>query len=195
MGFFSSFHSDKFSTHQGQCGSCAHSSVSTSRLSCYCNKRRATYKLDEPKCRYYENNRSRNYDFWRDIYTYYVLTAICDILGIDKNNELYQEFVALIQLVRSDASMEKEAVAYNAFGPMIATFLYQDPNGVELCKNLLTTYLAKAFIAIKENRQEDAIRIYEDMIKFLFVRYRNVEDFSNIIDQNQFPNPKVMIKK
>ena len=132
---------------------------------------------------------------WRDIYTYYVLTAICDILGIDKNNELYQEFVALIQLVRSDASMEKEAVAYNAFGPMIATSLYQDPNGVELCKNLLTTYLAKAFIAIKENRQEDAIRIYEDMVKFLFVRYRNVEDFSNIIDQNQFPNPKVMIKK
>ena len=86
MGFYSSFHSDKFSTHQGQCGSCAHSSVSTSRLSCYCNKRRATYKLDEPKCRYYENDRSRNYDFWRDIYTYYVLTAICDILGIDKNN-------------------------------------------------------------------------------------------------------------
>ena len=180
MGFFSSFHSDKFSTHQGQCGSCAHSSVSTSRLSCYCNKRRATYKLDEPKCRYYENDRSRNYDFWRDIY---------------KNNELYQEFVALIQLVRSDASMEKEAVAYNAFGPMIATSLYQDPNGVELCKNLLTTYLAKAFIAIKENRQEDAIRIYEDMVKFLFVRYRNVEDFSNIIDQNQFANSKVMIKK
>ena len=195
MGFFSSFHSNEFSTHQSQCGSCAYSTVSTTALKCYCNKRRATYRLDERKCSYYQSDRSKDYDFWRDIYTYYILTAISDILNIDKNNELYQEFMTLIQLVRSDETTMKEAIAYDTFGPMLADNLYQDPNRVEICKNLLTSYLTKAFIAIKENRLEDAINTYVDMVKFLFVRYHNKETYNNLIDVDVITNQKTFIKK
>lgn len=195
MGFFSSFHSNEFSTHQSQCGSCAYSTVSTTALKCYCNKRRATYRLDERKCSYYQSDRSKDYDFWRDIYTYYILTAISDILNIDKNNELYQEFMTLIQLVRSDETTMKEAIAYDTFGPMLADNLYQDPNRVEICKNLLTSYLTKAFIAIKENRLEDAINTYVDMVKFLLVKYSSKDNYEIIIDVDTITNPKILIKK
>ena len=54
MGLFDSFHSSSFSTHQDQCGSCAKSVVSQTSLTCYCEKYRDTYKLDDEACKYFE---------------------------------------------------------------------------------------------------------------------------------------------
>lgn len=65
-----SFHSDKFSTHQDQCGSCARSEVSNSALRCYCTKNGSAYPLSESKCKDYIKDNSRDYDFWKKIYTY-----------------------------------------------------------------------------------------------------------------------------
>lgn len=126
---------------------------------------------------------------------YFILTVICEVLGIDQNHGLYQEIKTLIQLVRQDSTTEKEAVGYDTFGPEIAVNLLNDPNVVELCKSLLANYLTRAFILIKENKQEEAIQVYKDMVTFLFIRYRNAEDYSNLISGESFENKKVLIRK
>ena len=194
MGLFDSFHSNSFSTHQNQCGSCARSIVSQNSLTCYCEKYHSTYRLDDNVCRDYEYDRSKNYDFWRRIYTYYILTAISDILNISKYGDLYQNFMTLIQLVRSDETTSMESCMYNVYGPMLANCLYNDSNKVEVCKYLLTNYLLKAFIAISENRLEDAISIYEEMVRFLYEKYTRENNFENIIDVDVIAKPKVLVK-
>lgn len=126
---------------------------------------------------------------------YFILTVICEVLGISENHELYQEFKTLIQLVRNDSSTEKEAIAYNIFGLEISEKLIKDENAYNICSFLLTNYLSKAFILIKENKTEEAINVYKEMVKYLFIKYRKVENYSNIIKEETFQNPKALIKK
>lgn len=124
---------------------------------------------------------------------YFILTVICEVLGIDENHDLFQEIKALIQLVRSDNETLKEAVAYNAFGEEIADLLAIDPNRVEICKFLLVNYLSKVLILIKENKPEEAINEYKNMVSYLFVKYRNQENYANLINEDEIA-PKKLVK-
>lgn len=207
MGFWGSSRNDKsyraLSEHfDNTCGACSRLNPSTERCS-YVSFR---HKLNEPAGRYRCNKYDGPVDPERRDYAelyyqmtgrryYFILTVICEVLGIDKNHEFYQEIKTLIQLVRQDSTTEKEAVGYDTFGPEIADNLLRDPNVIELCKSLLTNYLTRAFILIKENKQEEAIQVYKDMVTFLFIRYRNVENYSNLISGESFENPKVLIRK
>ena len=51
------------------------------------------------------------------------------------------------------------------------------------------------FILIKENKPEEAISVYKEMVTFLFIKYRKEENYSNIIKEEAFQNPKILIKK
>ena len=194
MGFFSSFHPDKFSTHINQCGSCGHSTVLDSSLKCRCNKRNAKYPLDSPACRYYVKDNSRDYRFWEKIYTYYVLTAIFDILEIDRGNIVYEEIRTLIDLVRIDKSTIEEANSYDAFGLDLAIQLRSDPDRVEIANFLLQEYIVKIYAYIGLNRQEDAIELFKEMVNYLFIRYRNINNYADnkttVID-NEEPIKKI----
>ncbi|MBQ8472461.1 MAG: hypothetical protein IJ501_03050 [Bacilli bacterium] len=169
----------------------------------YCSYVNYKHRLDEPikNCRKYEGPLDPNKRDYTKLYynlhgkKYFILTVICEVLGISEDYEFYQEIKTLIQLVRQDSTTEKEAVGYDTFGPEIADNLLRDPNVIELCKSLLTNYLTRAFILIKENKQEEAIQVYKDMVTFLFIRYRNVENYSNLISGESFENPKVLIRK
>jgi len=176
------FHSSSFSTHENQCGSCAISEVSDRRLDCYCQKYRRTYRLSEPKCRDYIKDRSRNYDFWRRIYTYYILTAVCDILGISKDNAIYQEIMTLISLVREDVTTVNEANEYDTVGPVIADRLRNDLDNINISNFIFNNYLVNVYCLIKLNRTDEAIELYKNMVEFLMIRYRNneLEDSNNL---------------
>ena len=193
MGLFSSFHSDKFSTHEGQCGSCCYLDVDYGSLKWYCSKRGRFYQLSESKCSYYIKDNSRNRDFWMKIYTYYILTAVFDILGLDKENQLYQETMTLIQLIREDDSTVKEAVGYDILGKDIADKLRQDPNREEIAKYLLTNYLTRVYIAIETNNQEDAINIYKEMVVYLVDKYQKQDSYNNLIDGTMLESEQVKI--
>ena len=160
------------------------------------------HKLNEPirNCRKYDGPVDPNKRDYTKLYynltgrKYFILTVICEILGISEDYEFYQEIKTLIQLVRKDNTTTREAVAYNTFGPELAGNLLNDHNAVEICKFLLTNYLVKAFIYIKENKQVEAINVYKDMVNFLFIKYRNIENYSTIIKQDLFENKKILIK-
>ena len=187
------------------CGSCMRLNTSSIRSGkAYCSYVSYAHRLDESVggCRKYEGPVDPEKRDYADLYYeltgrryYFILTVICEVLGIDQNHELYQEFKALIQLVRSDSSTEKEAVAYNAFGFEISEKLIKDENAYNICSFLLTNYLSKAFILIKENKPEEAISVYKEMVTFLFIKYRKEENYSNIIKEEAFQNPKILIKK
>ena len=125
---------------------------------------------------------------------YFILTAICDILGMDRDNRIYKEVKALIDLVRSDETTQKEAIAYDSFGPEIAERLRQDPERVNICNYLLNNYLVQIYIHIGLNNTTEAINVYRNMVEYLFIRYRNMDNYSELINSSNFENPKVMIK-
>ena len=125
---------------------------------------------------------------------YFILTTICDILGIDKNNRIYQEICALIATVREDETTTKEANLYNMFGPEIADALRMDPDNVNVCEFLLNNFLTKVYISIELNNTSDAIKIYQDMVEYLFLRYKNMDNYTEIIDAKRFESPKVKLR-
>lgn len=195
MGFFgSSFHSRDFSTHEDQCGSCGRSTVSDRRLDCYCSKYRSTYPLNGKKCSYYVKDNSRDYSFWEKIYTYYILTAIFDILHMDKSNVIYQKIRGLIDNVRCDNEKAKEAIGYDAFGPDLANRLRMDPDRENICNFLLMEYLVKIYCAIGFNKMDEAVEIYQNMVEYLFIRYRNIDNYAELIDVKKIDNSKVLSK-
>lgn len=156
-------------------------------------------KWDDYKCYKYEAVAPSEIDCVKryNIFSggsYYILTAICKVLCIKQGNGLFQNFKTLIQIVRSDINTLDKAINYDIYGPIIAGKIGQDSNRVELCKDLLTNYLSKAFVAIADNKLEDAISIYEEMVKFLYAKYASKENFENIIDVDVIAKPKVLVK-
>ena len=93
-----------------------------------------------------------------------------------------------------DQTKQSDAISYDIVGVQLAVNLYRDQNSVQICQFLLTNYLTKVYLLIKENKQEEAIQVYKDMVTFLFIRYRNAEDYSNLINSESFENPKTLIK-
>ena len=113
---------------------------------------------------------------------------------INENNKFFTQIGTLIDLVREDAETKGEATMYDLVGPEIAVRLYRENNRVEFCTYLMTNYLSKAFVAIADNRLEDAISIYEEMVKFLYVRYTRKDNLENIIDVDVIAKPKILVK-
>lgn len=185
MGFFSSFHSNDFSTHVDQCGSCGRSEVSNRRLECYCNKYRKTFRLDEPKCRDYVKDKSRDYDFWKKIYSYYILTAIFDILKINKNNKMYLDIKNVIDNVRIDENTQVEAIGYNVFGKDIADRLRMDIDRELICQDLLINDISEIYIEVNMGNIDEAIKLYRSMVEKLFHRYEKMDNYETIIDANK----------
>ena len=125
---------------------------------------------------------------------YFILTAICDILGSSRENRLFREIKTLIDLVREDSETEKEAIGYDSFGPEIANKLRIDKDNVSICNFLVENYLKNIYISIGLNQQEEAINTYKDMVMYLYMRYRNIDNYNEIVDAKQFENPKILVK-
>ncbi len=146
-------------------------------------------------CRKWEKHPTRTAN---DILSYqlyfYILSAICQILDIDMNNRIYQEIKSLIELVREDETTTKEAIGYDSFGPELANKLRYDEKRVNISQYLLENYLIKIYSLIGLNQQEKAIEIYKDMVMYLYMRYRNMDNYAELIDAKQFENPKILLK-
>ena len=112
---------------------------------------------------------------------YYILTAICDVLGIDYDNRLITEIRALIDIVRSDKTKTREAIGYEKYGEEIANMIRCDNNRVELCEYLLDNFIVKIYCYIGYNNLSEAITLYENMVKYLYYRYKNMDNYAEII--------------
>ena len=159
----------------------------------HCAKNNAYYKWDAPACyrisvidpeivdcvdRYYKFTGRR----------YFILTAIFEILNMSMENSMYTKISSLIDMVRENATTEVEAIEYDIVGMDIANCLRKDVNREELCNYLLENYLVKIYCLISSDKINEAITIYKDMVKSLYIRYRNVDNYNEII------NPELLTK-
>ena len=168
------FSSDKFKCYKGWC-------TLTERNSCVREiSADPTYGRDFTKV--YEMITGRRY---------FILTAICEIMGMSLDSRFYTEIKALIQLVRIDSETKKEAIGYDSFGPELANRLRCDENRVELANFLFNNYLIKVYCLVELKKMEEAIKVYKDMVEFLFIRYRDIDNYSTLIDKESFQNPKI----
>ena len=125
---------------------------------------------------------------------YFILTAIAEILGFSLDNRLFTEIISLIDVIRNDKSMSREAIGYDKFGPEIADNLRRDNDRIELCNYLLENFIVKIYCLIGLNKLDEAITLYENMVRFLFYRYKNINNYAEIIEVNHFVNPKLLVK-
>ena len=195
MGFFSSFHSDRFSTHENQCGSCGRSEVSERRLDCYCSKYRQTYKLSEPKCSSYVKDRSRDYNFWKQIYTYHISTLICYVLKLENETVAFKVIKELREIMESDMKYQKQLAWYDLYGPEIASCILNDSNRVVICKELLVNYIVKVAILVKEGKIDEAISLYTEMLMNLYFKYKNQKEYEEIINYRNFQDNSIELEK
>ena len=218
MGFFddlfgssSSFNTSKssrcfYENLAGKCGSCVYMNPSNSTGGMFsgskykCTKRGSYYPWNDRKCSSIVEidpervdccERYRQFTGRR----YFILTAICEILGIDENNRLFNEIKTLTDLVRDDETTTIDAISYDIYGPVIANQLRNDKDNVNICNFLLENYLIKVYCLIELNKTDEAIETYKDMVKYLYFRYRNINNYAEMIDAKNFENPKVLVMK
>ena len=213
MGWFfggSSFDTSKsmkcFSNEfNGRCGGCVYMNphnYSTGLFSGYtykCTKKGGYYRWDDRPCysiEYVDPEKVDCCERYKDFTgrKYFILSAICEILGIDSNNKLMTEIKSLIDVVRKDGTTQREAIAYDEFGPEIADNLRSDSERVEICNYLLKDYIAPIYCFIRNNKLYEAIEMYENMVRFLFYRYQRMNNYEEIIETKCFENPKIKIK-
>ena len=213
MGWF--FSSSSFDTSRsmkcfnnelyGVCGGCVYmnprnyNSGLFSGYSYKCTKRGSYYPWRDRACRsveYVDPERIDCCERYKEFSgrKYFILTAIFEILGISLDNRMYEEIKILIDLVRSDESTTRESIGYDIFGQEIADKLRHDPDNVYLCYQLMENYIIKIYTAINLNEHAEAIKIYENMVIYLFNRYNNMENFSEMLQINRFEKNKVKIK-
>lgn len=169
------FHSNDFSTHENECGSCALMEVNNYKLRWYCQKYKCSYPISSSKCSSYVKDKSRDYDFWRKIYTYHVSTAVCQILDFDINSTLFQSIKKLRDEMEKDEKYKGLLTLYDIVGPYIADRMYKDPNNKHLCSCIATDCFPKIVLLINNNQITEAIKEYKNVVEKLYQYYQNVD--------------------
>ena len=213
MGLF--FSSSSFNTAKscqcfydklaGTCGSCQmmnpkrYTGGTFSRYRYHCEKTGGYYTCDSTPCRSLREIDPATVDCVQRYYDftgrrYFILTVIFETLGFSMDNRMYLEIASLIETIREDATTQVEAIEYDIVGMDIANCIRKDENRLEICNELFNNYIIKIYSLIELNKTNEAISIYKQMVKNLFIHYRNVDNYSEIIDAKNFENKKLMIK-
>lgn len=167
-------------TFDGCCGSCENMNTNDyvrTKDHCYCTVRRQYYDLTEPKCRYYKYDRYK--DYYDLNHRWYIVTAIFNVLGLKDDYEC----ISILHNFRNnilakDSRYDDILAEYDIVGPKIASMLLEDDESVELCKKLLQVYLTRVLDYIKEEKYDQALELYIQMVNLLKVFY-NVDLIEN----------------
>ncbi len=169
-------------TFDGCCGSCINMNTNDyvgHKDHCYCTYRRQYYNLTERKCHSYQ------YDPYKDYYDlnhrWYIITAIFNKLGLSDDYEcinLLHNFRN--NILSKDSKYDDILAEYDIVGPILAKELMFDPESTLLCKKLLQDYLVLVLDCIKEEKYDEALTIYINMVNLLRVFYNvNVIEDTN----------------
>ena len=182
----------------GYCASCDKYNLkqSLSNNKRHCARINAYLRWNEPACsRVFEIDPervdcvARYYDLTGR--RYFILTAIFEILGIPFENRLYTEIAAMIQSSREDMSTRVDAIEYDIVGMDIANCLRNDANKTQICADLLNDDIVKIYCLIETNKTDEAMIMYREMVKKLYIRYRQKDDYAELIDAKTFENNKI----
>lgn len=189
----------------GVCGGCTYMNprnYTSGLFSGYtykCTKQGGYYRYDSKACSkvmYVDPEKVDCCERYKDFTgrKYFILSAISEILELDENNRLISTIKSLIDKVRSDETTFKEACFYDQFGPDIADCLRNDINKKEICQRLLHNDLVNIYCLISLGNEDEAIELYKNMVMNLYFKYRNQNNYNELINPFIFENKKVLVK-
>ena len=163
----------------------------------HCAKNNCYVKWDERACRRISEIDPERIDCVARYYDltgrrYFILTAIFEILGIPFENRIYTEIANMIQKARleaiqqEDIETQRNVIEYDIVGMDIANCLRNDPNKTEICGDIFNNELVKIYCLIETNKTDEAMLMYREMVKKLYIRYRSKEDYADLIDSKTF---------
>ena len=166
-------------TYDGCCGSCEYMNTNDyvgHKDHCYCTYRRQYYNLTESKCRYYR------YDSHKDYYDlnhrWHIVSAIFKKLGII---DLEYECINILENFRVNVLEKDEKYAdvlreYDFIGPVLADFIVHDENSIDICKKICSTTLVNVLELIKQEKYDEALNNYINLVKLLKEYYKDKID-------------------
>ena len=182
----------------GYCASCDKYNLkqSLSNNKRHCARINAYLRWNEPACSRVSEIDPETVDCVARYYDltgrrYFILTAIFEILGIPFENRLYTKIAAMIQSSREDMTTRVDAIEYDIVGMDIANCLRNDADKTQICADLLNDDIVKIYCLIETNKTDEAMIMYREMVKKLYVRYRQKDDYAELIDAKTFENNKI----
>ena len=158
----------------------------------YCDRKGERVLACDPKCYNFIEAYSRSNSARANMYDNsknhqssgcYLTTAMCNILCYKDDNY----YLNALRTFR-DKTLKKDhkyihlLYMYDAFGPLIATNLKNDPNKKTIATSLFNRYITKAVTAIENEKFEEAVNIYIAMTYTLSERY-NINMHTLYIDK------------
>lgn len=129
---------------------------------------------------------------------YYVSSMIGLILGKDLNEKPFANIKLLKDSCEENENQQKLAKLYDVYGMLVATGLYFDPNRIDICEALMPI-LNKVSDLVDNQRLEEALNIYYDMVKMLYNKYShtisNASDFDYQNDECEMTKVKKISNK
>lgn len=130
------------------------------------------------KCRYIEPTDNACYAFLEDKSKKndggyqpsgcYITTIIVEILGYEDNCEVLNVLRNFRDTtLKTNVDYLPLLFEYDKVGPIICEYLRKEKNNYRFCLGLLQYFLIPCVKAIKEEKNEEAINIYQNMVMYL----------------------------
>lgn len=149
----------------------------------FCNKKYERHYACDPKCSRFCEAYSRSNSARENMYDNskshlngggcYLTTIMCQLLGYEDNN-YYLNTLRYFRdnVLQTNPNYLPLLLTYDVIGPIISKKLARDKNGKEIANTFFNNYIAKAVMAIEENKNQTAINIYIAMTYALAEKYQ-----------------------
>ena len=114
----------------------------------------------------------------------YITTIVVDILGYEDNCEVLQTLRNWREnYLKTKIEHLPILFEYDIVGPLIAKYISLEKNKYQLCLGLMKYFLIPCVNLIKENKLEEAVEVYKNMVLHLKDNYAIVDITINIPDE------------
>lgn len=134
----------------------------------WCKEKRRYVEPTDSTCYAFLEDKSQSNDGGYQPSGCYITTIIVDILGYEDNCEVLN-ILRNFRDTTLKANIEYLPLLfeYDQVGPIICEYIKKEKNNYRFCLGLLKHFLIPCVQAIKEEKIEDAIAIYQNMVMYL----------------------------
>ena len=159
----------------------------------YCNKVRhnVSYDMYIRYCTEYSYSDCPNYT------ACYVATEVCNELGKEKTTNTLNTLKRLrYSILEKDKKYDELLKTYDTIGPILASNLAHENNKSQIVLNLYNLCIEKVSKLINQNRKDEAIDLYKDMINLLVQGYGITDEYikNDMNEQKRGHGQLVLIK-
>ena len=108
---------------------------------------------------------------------YYIVTAVCNILGLGADNIYMEHFMYVRDVIMPRLAYGNEWIAdYEECGPKIAQAMLESDNKEEIAGRILNECLNPFIELMMESNVDAAIKVYQEMVEQEKVRFGFAEE-------------------